>query len=96
MEFLDLQQYKYYLILYIFSAKTILFAEIIKLYTNKNIQIYIPFVKTLDEAGLEKDKVTVELGKILFEIRGTGFIKNDGSHYDNSPNIFNNIDKVIK
>jgi hypothetical protein len=63
---------------------------------HKMIKVYIPFVKTIGESGLERDKVTGELGKILFEIRGTGFIKNDGGHDDNSPNAFSFVEKIIK
>lgn len=60
------------------------------------IKVYIPFVKTISETGLDRDKVTVELGKILFDIRGTGFIKNDGGHEDSSLNSFSFVEKIIK
>jgi hypothetical protein len=60
------------------------------------IQVYIPFVKTIGEQGLQRDLVTVELGKILFNVTHSGYIKSDGSSDNDSPNIFNFAEKVIK
>lgn len=60
------------------------------------IKVYFPFARSITQSGIDRDKITVELGKILFEIRGTGFVRNDGGHEDNSPHLMTYVEKLIK
>jgi|GEM_PF-6111006 len=60
------------------------------------LQVYPAYSNIFDKIGIDRDKVTAELGKLVFDIPYTGFLKHDGSSNDTSPNIITNIVDRLK
>jgi hypothetical protein len=84
-------------LIYFFSKYYSINKNLEYIYRQKEtmIDVYLPYVESFSKVGVDKDKVTAELGKIIFDIPSAGFIKHDGSTNDNSPNIINNFfDKI--
>lgn len=60
------------------------------------IQVYLAYINVFDENSIQKDAISLEIGKILFDIERPGYVKRkgDGTH-DLQPTLIQNLGDLI-